>query len=111
MYRSATVKSLIFAGILFCVFVILCLCNGLKFTLWTDFHICGFYFRNHNTLAKISDFTVFCFPQHLLIYSFFQKLCMRLSVMKLIEATKNKIISFLGGRGFGCVASFVFRAF
>jgi hypothetical protein len=29
--KSNTVKSLIFAGILFRVFVILCLCNSLKF--------------------------------------------------------------------------------
>jgi hypothetical protein len=50
-------------GILFRVFVILCLCNSLKINLhfWKGcnrkpfkyFHIHGFYFRDHDTHAKI----------------------------------------------------------
>jgi hypothetical protein len=64
--RWNTVKALIFTGILFRVFVILCLCKSKIRVLGRvvienplNIHRFYFYFRDNDTHAKISNFTVY----------------------------------------------------
>jgi hypothetical protein len=70
MMIALDIKSLIFAGILFRVFVILCLCKSkIKFMFMEGlenplniFNIRGFDFRDHkNTLAKITFISILFF--------------------------------------------------